>query len=136
MMRFFCLILTLLGLGACGDTDATPTTILSGKSCGEILLIGNPPRPIGDNYARAAVSCLAHGFQICNAVSLTIRETDTNVIRQFSVAPGGASCSIRQALQTDPNSPPAVVDCESALVENGALVVKACSHLGDFILTP
>jgi hypothetical protein len=56
--------------------------------------------------------------------------------RQFTVMPNGAACILRQALQTDPNSPPAVADCASVRIENNALRVEACSHLGDFTLTP
>jgi hypothetical protein len=78
---------------------------------------------------------LLKAWDSCTAAVLTIRERATNVVRQFSVEPG-TRCDLREALQPDPNSPPAVVDCASAEPAQGGLVVRSCSHLGDFTLIP
>jgi hypothetical protein len=137
MSRLLCLALMLFGLGACSDAN-TPTTapILVSNSCGDIAVSGTPPRSNDANAARQAANCFAQAFQACRAITLTVRETDSNVTRQFSIVSSGSSCTLRHALQTDANSPPAVADCASARLENNALVIASCSHLGDFILTP
>ncbi len=136
MTRFFCLVLMLFGLGACGsDNTPTLTTKLPEGNCGEIFLTGSPLRAMDAEAARSASACFAQAFQKCASTSLTIQEPN-NVTRQFSIARNGATCALRQAFQADANSPPAVVDCKTARLENNTLVIEGCSHLGDFVLTP
>jgi len=148
MTRLFCLALMLFGLGACGENNAVnpmapaappPTVNGIGElvDCGEIVIAENP-RAVVSDQARAAqsIACFKNRYEKCNAPAfVSFREQNTSVIRRFTINPG-ASCQLTQALQTDPNSPPAVVDCKTARVENNALVIAGCSHLGDFILTP
>ncbi len=136
MTRLFCLALMLFGLGGCGDnTPQIQTPVTLETFCGKLTLSGNPPRAVDADAARRAVDCFAFAFQSCTLTSLTIEEPN-GVTRQFSVERNGAMCVLRQAFQADSNSPPAVVDCKTARVQNGALVIQECSHLGDFILTP
>lgn len=135
MMRLFCLALMLFGLGSCDNTDpASVTPVLLANSCGEIFVGGDPPRANNSDAARQSANCFVQSFQICRATSLTIREN--TVTRQFSIEPNGSGCTLRQALQTDPGSPPAVADCQRARMENNMFVVESCSHLGDYRLTP
>lgn len=135
MIRLFCLVLMLFGLGACGsDNTPTLTTSLPEGNCGDIVLSGNPLRAADAEAARSASSCFAQAFQKCAPTLLTIQEPN-NVTRQFSVARDGAACTLRQAFQADANSAPAVVDCKTARLEKDALVIEGCSHLGDFVLT-
>lgn len=136
MMRLFCLALMLFGLGSCGQNESpvlTPVTLET--FCGKIAVSGNPPRANDADAARRAANCFVGMFQSCTLTSLTIQEPN-NVTRQFSVVRNGATCALRQAFQSDSNSPPAVADCKTARIENDALVIESCSHLGDFILTP
>lgn len=136
MMRLFCLALMLFGLGSCDNTDpASVTLVLLANSCGEILVGGDPPRANNSNAARQSANCFVQSFQSCRATSLTIRENNT-VTRQFTIEPNSSTCTLRQALQTDPNSPPAVADCQRARMEKNTFVVESCSHLGDYRLTP
>lgn len=117
------------------DTSG-PGALAANGSCGEIVLRGNPARPVEGSALREAGNCLADAFQACNPIALTIRDETNNLIRQFSVNREGTDCVLRQALQTDPNAPPAVADCQRVRAEGATLVVEGCSHLGDFTLTP
>ena len=136
MTRLLCLALMLFGLGSCGD-DNTPTlTVIRDGNCGEIVLSGNPPRAADLAAAQSSVQCFARAVSACSNTVLTVRDASANMTRQFSVSRANNQCVVRQALQTDPNSPPAVVDCKTARIENSSLVVEGCSHLGDFTLTP
>lgn len=129
-----------------GDASVPTSTVTSSTpvpgapaangSCGEIVLRGNPARPVEESALREAGNCLADAFQACNPIALTIRDETNNLIRQFSVNREGTDCVLRQALQTDPNAPPAVADCQRVRAEGATLVVEGCSHLGDFTLTP
>lgn len=125
--------------GDATDAPTTPTTDESGAlshiDCGDIAVNGNPPRALDKaEIVHAASACFAKAYASCTAATLTIHERDTKFVRQFTIEPG-TKCDVRQALQPDPNSPPAVVDCESVRVENDQLMIARCSHLGDFILT-
>lgn len=137
MTRLFCLALMLFGLGAC-DASETPTltTAVREGDCGEIVLRGIPPRAAAAAAAQSAMQCFARAANACANTTLTIREANTNVTRQFSISRANNQCRVRQALQTDPNAPPAVADCTSARIQNNTLIIEACSHFGDFILTP
>ncbi len=147
MTRLICFILALFGLSACGGdtfvppppTAAPPTMAGIGElvDCGEIIVAGNPRVVVSDSVAAAqSIACFKNRYEKCNASAfLSFREQNTNVIRRFTLNPG-APCQLAQVLQTDPNSPPAVVDCKSARVENVTLIIEGCSHLGDFILQP
>lgn len=126
----------LFGLGACGDpTGGTTTSTILSTLCGEIVVSGNPSQAGAPDAALAAANCLAQSYQSCRATSLTIVDTTNNLTRQFSVLPDTSGCTLRQALQTDPNSPPAVGDCKAISVENRTLLIKSCSDFGDFSLT-
>jgi hypothetical protein len=136
MTRLFCLALMLFGLGACDASDTpTLTTSVREGNCGEIVLQGNPPRVIDTASVQNSILCFLRAYQACAATALTIQEPN-NVTRQFSVARNNSACVLRQAFQADANAPPAVADCKTARIENDALVIEACSHLGDFTLTP
>lgn len=113
-----------------------PNALVANGSCGEIVLRGNPARPMNESVLRQAGNCLAQAFQACSPTVLTIRDETNNLARQFSVSREGTDCTLRQALQTDPNSPPAVVDCQRVRAYTTALVVEGCSHLGDYTLAP
>lgn len=115
---------------------AVPTVDVQSGSCGEIVLSGNPARPENEGILRNAGNCLAQAFQTCRATTVTIHDTTNNVTRQFSVVGSGANCTLQQALQTDPNTPPAIADCQRVRAYTTAFVVEGCSHLGDFTLTP
>lgn len=136
MTRLFCLALMLFGLGSCGENSPRVTTPVTFETfCGRLALSGNPLRANDADAARRAADCFVLAFQSCTLTSLTVQEPN-NVTRQFSVVRDGSKCVLRQAFQADANSAPAVVDCKTARVENDALVIEGCSHLGDFILTP
>lgn len=135
MMRLFCLALMLFGLGSCGENDTPTLTTIRDGNCGEIVLTGNSLRAADAAQARNASICFMQAFQNCASTTLTIREPN-NVTRQFSITRNGAACTLRQAFQADANAAPAVVDCKTARLENNALVIEGCSHLGDFTLTP
>jgi predicted small lipoprotein YifL len=124
------------------DNAVTPTEDQPGASgpgridCGEIVMPGTPPHAPSDGASvQAASACFLKAWDSCSAAILTIRERVTNLVRQFSIEPG-SKCDLREVLQPDPNSPPAVVDCTGAESVQGGLVVKSCSHLGDFTLIP
>jgi hypothetical protein len=102
--------------------------------CGDLTVAGKPRRAADAASAQAAAACFMSVFSICQPAVLTIRERDTGIIRQFSVEGERAHCVIRQALQPDANSAPAVVECASANVAAQQLAIRDCSHLGDFIL--
>lgn len=131
MRRWLGLALIVCICAACGGRGLTVATAQG--NCGEIRLAGNPPLPTDAQAARQATACFVQAFQACTPATLTIHETDDKV-RQFAVI-AGSPCTLRQALQTDPNVAPAVADCANVRVNNGGLVVEGCSHLGDFILT-
>ncbi len=165
MRRALCLLLLLVAFSACGTqattlNDAgdstTPVTVSAGGAtprsnaptasagqsapihidCGEIAMLGNPARVLDDaETVRAASACFVQASASCTPAVLTIRERDTKIVRQFIVE-SGVKCLVRQALQPDPNSPPALADCESVRAEKNGLVISACSHLGDFVLSP
>lgn len=136
MSRLLCLALMLFGLGACGDGFTLPAPSSAVSSCGEILLTGTPLRASDSNAAQQAMRCFVQAYQGCAASSLMVREANTNATRQFSIQPKGSSCTLREAFQSDANSPPAVADCKTARFEQNTLVIESCSHLGDFTLTP
>lgn len=125
----------LFGLGACGDATSSTTPALIANSCGEITL-NSASHPRDPNTARQAMDCFIQAYQDCSPTSLMVRQANTTLTRQFSIIPGSSACGIRQALQTDPNSPPAVGDCTGAQIQQNTLVIKSCSDLGDFSLTP
>jgi hypothetical protein len=102
--------------------------------CGDLTVAGKPLRAADAANAQAAAACFMSVFSICQPAVLTIREHDTGIIRQFSIEGDSAHCVIRQALQPDANSAPAVVECASANVTEQRLTIRDCSHLGDFIL--
>lgn len=118
------------------SSTPVPDAPAANDSCGEIVLRGNPPHPIEEGVLEEAGNCLAQAFQTCRPAVLTIRDEPNNLTRQFSVNPEGTDCVLRQALQTDPNTPPAVADCQRVRADSTALVVEGCSHLGDFTLNP
>lgn len=136
MSRLFCLALMLFGLGGCGEGGTTPTPLLFASTCGEIVLSGSPVRAGDAGAARRSADCFVQAFDACAPSSLTVRDTTNNSIRQFTIIPGASSCTLRQAFQSDPNSPPAVADCTGAQIKGNTLVITDCSHLGDFTLTP
>ncbi|MBI4671702.1 MAG: hypothetical protein HY741_08560 [Chloroflexi bacterium] len=161
MTRGLCVLLLLVGLAACGSPErgTLPTQVVSSDgsatpgsqivpitndaqaaparmNCGEMTMAGNPPRALDNaETVRAAAACFVKAYASCTPAALTIRERDTKIVRQFTVEPD-AKCIVRQALQPDPNSPPAVVDCTAVRAEKSGLVITACSHLGDFVLIP
>lgn len=126
----------LFGLGGCGGGGTTPTPMLLGNTCGEIVLRGSPARAADPSAAEQSANCFVEAFDACAPSTLAVRDTTKNSFRQFTVVPGASSCTLRQALQTDPNSPPAVADCTGAQIKGNTLVITDCSHLGDFTLTP
>lgn len=134
MERLLCIALMLFGLGACANSNSM-TNEVAGSSCGDLMLAGNPPRPTSSKVAEQAKMCFANAYRACAARTLTVRQPETGTVRQFTVV-AGTPCTLRQALQTDPNTPPAVADCTGVRLEDGTLVIQACSHLGDFRLTP
>lgn len=144
MSRILCLILMLFGLGGCGNTPATATTptlstlpaLSNGAPCGEITISGTPPHATDAIRARQAAACFAQAYQDCKSNTLSIQDTTNNLFRQFTVETVNSGCALRQALQTDPSSPPAVADCEDVRFDNQTLIIASCSHLGDFTLTP
>jgi hypothetical protein len=99
------------------------------------VLTGNPPRPTSAKVAEQAKFCFLESLRACSPRALTVRETDKGTVRQFSIVKG-ERCILRQAFQASADTPPAVVDCAGARLENNALLVQGCSHLGDFVLTP
>jgi hypothetical protein len=126
----------LFGLGACGEsTSGTITPAILTALCGEIVVSGTPSRTSAPDAALQSANCFAQSFQSCRATSLTIRDTTNNLTRQFSILPDNAGCTLREALQTDPNSPPAVGDCKGVQVDNRILLIQSCSDFGDFTLT-
>lgn len=134
MERLLCLALLLFGLNACGiPATATPGVLENG--CGELTMMGSPPHPTDTKLAQAAGSCLADAYHACRATSLTIQQPDIHAVRQFTVV-SGSRCTLRQALQTDPNEPPAIADCQNIAVTAEKIIIQGCSHLGDFELTP
>lgn len=102
--------------------------------CGEVVLNGNPPHAASDSV-QAASACFLNAFNACQAATLTVRGPDSGVTRQFSIE-SAAKCLIHQALQPDPTSPPALVDCESVEPDGIGMTFSNCSHLGDFSVTP
>lgn len=135
MSRLFCLALLLFGLGSCGEPigSAITPTILTAL-CGEIVVSGNPSHAASPDAALQSANCFAQSFQSCRATSLTIRDTTNDLTRQFSISPDNSGCTLREALQTDPNSPPAVGDCKAVRMDNRTLLIQACSDFGDFTL--
>lgn len=126
---------------AAGDSDALPTLVaitedVSKQSidCGDLSVSGKPLRASDVMSGQAAAACFMSALKVCQPAVLTIRETATGVIRQFSVAGARPNCLVRQALQPDASAAPAVVDCASADIQNETLEIKGCSHLGDFSL--
>lgn len=122
--------------------DALPTVAVSvgdvrqeNVDCGDLSVSGKPLRVSDVTGAQAAAACFQSALNNCQPAVLTIRETDTGMVRQFNISGRRGSCLIRQALQPDVNSAPAVVDCERGDMQDGKLEIKGCSHLGDFILT-
>lgn len=118
------------------SSTPVPDGSAANGSCGEIVLRGNPARPVKAGVLMEAGNCLAQAFQACRPTVLTVRDETNNLVRQFSVNREGTDCVLRQALQTDPNTPPAVADCQRVRADSIALVVEGCSHLGDFTLNP
>lgn len=114
--------------------DITPGVSEERIDCGELSVSGKPPRAADAVGAQTAAACFMSTMNICQSAVLTVRETDTGMVRQFSITGTRGTCSIRQALQPDANSAPAVVDCERGDLQDGKLEIKGCSHLGDFIL--
>lgn len=115
-------------------TASTNDVNLSSIDCGDLTVMGSPLRASDTSSAQAAVACFTNAIQVCAPAVLTIRESATGVIRQFNIEGTRDNCLIRQALQPDANSAPAIADCVSANIQNGTLEIKSCSHLGDFIL--
>lgn len=164
MTRFFCAALILLGVAACDEATSpsmtrvpaatpttgqptrpretaasatsTPPTTLAGR-CGVIAVSGAPPRVVSDRTAALnSLQCFAQAYASCSDSALTIADTSVGTTRQFTTQRVESRCVVRQALQTDPSSPPAVADCAGVRLENDTLVIESCSHLGDFSLTP
>lgn len=124
-----------------GGGDALPTLVAitedtssQSLNCGDIDASGKPLHARDDVNAQAAAACFMSSLAVCQPAVLTVRETDAGVLRQFSISGTRTQCVIRQALQPDANSAPAVVDCASADIQNEKLEIKGCSHLGDFSL--
>lgn len=103
--------------------------------CGEVAVSGSPPRAADGEGARTAASCFLKAVEACQGAVLTVQEGDSGVVRQFTVEPD-RQCVVREALQPDPSSPPAVVDCQRATAAAGGILIAGCSHLGDFTLSP
>ncbi len=103
--------------------------------CGDLNVAGKPLRAANVTDAQLAAACFSRAVEACQAAVLTIRESDSGFIRQFFVTGTRGSCVIRQAMQPDANSAPAVVDCARAQIDTQQLKISACSHLGDFMLS-
>ncbi|HZQ07638.1 MAG TPA: hypothetical protein VFD70_13735 [Anaerolineae bacterium] len=115
------------------DDSAAPR--VESVDCGALSVSGTPPRASDAKALRAASACFLKAVNTCQDATLTIRERDSGVVRQFTVE-SNAKCIIREAFQPDPNSPPAVVDCKSVIAQNDGIKISSCSHLGDFTITP
>ena len=122
-------------------SDTQPTIIFDNQGanaeridCGDVSIAGNPPRAADKDSAQLAAACFMSTFDACQPAILTFRESDTGMIRQFSVEQNQDKCLVRQALQPDPNSPPAIVECRAVELQDDKFQIQACSHLGDFIL--
>lgn len=125
-----------------GDTPATEpapqNNSVAGSEtidCGEVILKGNPAHAVSADSVKAASACFLKAMSACQAATLTVRGPDEGLTRQFSIE-SAAKCIIHQALQPDPNSAPAVVDCESVTQQGDGILFSNCSHLGDFSIAP
>src|SRR5581483_1332799 len=86
------------------DDSAAPR--VESVDCGALSVSGAPPRASDAEALHAASACFLKAVNTCQAATLTIRERDSGVVRQFTVE-SGTKCIVREAFQPDPNSPPA-----------------------------
>lgn len=127
------------GQAVATPSQSAPTTQVSKRSdavidCGEITVSGQPPRAVSDPVlASGSTSCFANAYKACRAATLSVRDQDAGMLRQFAVL-GNSPCDLRQALQTDPNAPPATADCTGLHIQNDGLLIQGCSHLGDYFI--
>lgn len=104
--------------------------------CGEILVSGQPPSMVSDHaLASGSTACFTEAYKACHAATLSVRDSSAGILRQFAIlANSGSRCDLRQALQTDPNAPPATADCTGMRPQDDGLLIQGCSHLGDYLI--
>lgn len=116
------------------ETVAQPNSTTGSETidCGELAIFRGGS---SKEQVHTASACFLKAFSVCQSALLTVHQSSGGIVRQFSIEPG-TKCFIREAIQPDPNSPPAVVDCTDANERQGDLVISWCSHMPDLTLSP
>ncbi len=129
-----------------GQPIATPsagvpgTETVTGKSCGDILMLGaNPPR---EASALDAENCFYQAYQVCSAATLTvtISGVDAGTINQFGLRKNGDQCQVTDVVTRyvapRPTPAPMLVTCSELTQQEGGFLFKACGKEDVFVPAP